>query len=246
MENITVSELVNAAGGGLLSGEGSTPVLDISTDSRLVKEGDLYVPILGERVDGHRFISQAAAAGAACSFTSEGAVMVPDARFAQIGVEDTLAALQAVGAFCRMRLSASFVGVTGSVGKTSTRTMISTALSAGLDVCETEGNANSQVGVPITLSRIRPDCEAAVIELGMSFPGEMHRIAQIAGLDAAVITNIGVSHIEQLGSREAILAEKLHVTDGLREGGTLILNGDDPYLCPSCRENQKAAEILKP
>lgn len=258
MEHMTAGEIAKAVGGLLLAGDPEQAVTDICTDSRQCKLGDLYVPILGERVDGHRFIGGAIARGAVCVFTSEHTGADPDGtgdkeeipdgagdkeeasagagdktgipRTAWIQVEDTRAALQKLGGYCRERLRIPFVGVTGSVGKTSTRAMIATALSAGRRTFQTAGNANSQVGVPITLSRVTEDYEAAVIELGMSEPGEMTRIASIAGLDVAVMTNIGISHIQQLGSQANILREKLHITDGLREGGYLILNGDDPYL----------------
>ena len=244
MERMTAGQIAEAVGGRLLCGEGDIPVTDICTDSRLIKAGDLYVPVRGGRVDGHRFMAGAFAAGAAASFTSEHdtAEELEDVRKetgrtkdrhpAVIRVEDTISALQKLGKYCRNRLGIPFVGVTGSVGKTSTRAMIATALSSGLHTFQTAGNANSQVGVPITLSRIGEEYEAAVIELGMSQPGEMTRIASIAGLHVAVITNIGISHIEQLGSQVNILREKLHIMDGMREDGVLILNGDDPLLKP--------------
>lgn len=236
MEQMTAIEIVRAVGGGLIKGNPDIPVTDIATDSRQCKKGDLYVPIIGERVDGHRFITGAITLGASAVFTSEHTAEEaekeadPTADTAWIAVEDTKAALQRLGRYCRDRLDIPFVGVTGSVGKTSTRAMIATALSAGKKTFQTAGNANSQVGVPITLSRVSTDFEAAVIELGMSEPGEMTRIASIAGLDIAVMTNIGISHIEQLGSQANILREKLHITDGLKENGCLIFNGDDPYL----------------
>ena len=257
MEQITAEQIAQAVGGRILSGDGKTPVFDICTDSRKAKPGDLYVPVLGARVDGHAFIGSAIEKGAAAVFTSHpvsdtggGQPVSADGsgsgQAVLIQVEDTLSALQALGGFCRRRLSIPFVGVTGSVGKTSTRAMIAVALSAGFHTFQTEGNANSQVGVPITLSRIGLEYEAAVIELGMSEPGEMTRIASVSGLNVAVITNIGLSHIEQLGSQEGILREKLHITDGLKKGGALLLNGDDALLYPGalaelkdCREKYR-------
>ena len=237
MEHSTAAWVAQATGGRILCGEETAAVTDISTDSRKVKAGDLYVPVLGAQADGHRFIGAAFEQGAAASLTSEHdtreeALAAGAAGRVLIRVDDTKEALQRLGAACRRRLSIPFVGVTGSVGKTSTRAMIATALSAGLRTFQTAGNANSQVGVPVTLSRVREADEAAVIELGVSDPGEMTRIASIAGLNVAVITNIGVSHIEQLGSREGILREKLHITDGLAADGVLLLNGDDELLCP--------------
>ncbi len=256
MQHMTAGKIAEAVGGRILWGDPETPVIDICTDSRLAKEGELYVPILGERVDGHRFIEGALKKGAIATFTSQHDTMedLPESvrqtqniedienfvdlsKTVWIRVDDTRGALQTLGKYCRSRLDIPFVGVTGSVGKTSTRTMIATALAAGFHTFQTAGNANSQVGVPITLSRVTDDYEAAVIELGMSEPGEMARIGAIAGLNVAVMTNIGISHIEQLGSQANILREKLHITDGLADDGWLILNGDDAHLCPEYNHN---------
>lgn len=253
MQHMTAAMIAQAVGGRILWGDSETPVIDICTDSRLPKGGELYVPILGERVDGHRFIEGALKNGAVATFTSQhdSVEELPEsvkengelADTVWIRVNDTRGALQALGKFCRSCLNIPFVGVTGSVGKTSTRTMIATALAAGFSTFQTAGNANSQVGVPITLSRITDDYEAAVIELGMSEPGEMARIGAIAGLNVAVMTNIGISHIEQLGSQANILREKLHITDGLAEDGCLILNGDDAYLCPAHNHNGEGDSV---
>lgn len=248
MEQKTAAWIAQAAGGRILCGDEDTAVTGICTDSRKAKEGDLYVPVIGAQVDGHRFIGAAFMAGAAASFTSEGERPQGEAFPAGgvlIGVEDTRAALQRLGyAFRRLR-TIPFVGVTGSVGKTSTRSMIATALSAGLRTFQTGGNANSQVGVPITLSRVGEADEAAVIELGVSDPGEMTRIASITGLQIAVITNIGISHIAQLGSQEGILREKLHITDGLSPDGVLLLNGDDGLLYPQGAEPVKELAVCR-
>ena len=255
MQHMTAGMIAEAVGGRILWGDPQTPVTDICTDSRMPKGGELYVPILGERVDGHRFIEGALKTGAIATFTSQhhSAEDLPEsvkksgelADTVWICVEDTRGALQTLGKYCRSRLDIPFVGVTGSVGKTSTRTMIATALAAGFHTFQTAGNANSQVGVPITLSRITDDYEAAVIELGMSEPGEMARIGAIAGLNVAVMTNIGISHIEQLGSQANILREKLHITDGLAEDGWLVLNGDDAYLCPEHNHNGEGDPVEK-
>lgn len=248
MTGITVKELLEATGGNLLLGQEDQHAGHISLDSRKMEEDDLFVPIVGERVDAHLFLCQAIASGAAAVFTSEhhrwedvkasvrqqcGGNREQEKKAlgaAWIEVPDTKKALQDLGSFCRKRLTLPLVGITGSVGKTTTREMIAAALSAGFLVYKTPGNSNSQVGVPITIAEISQSAEIGVIELGMSEPGEMERISRVARVDCAVITNIGVAHIEQLGSQEHILEEKLHIQDGMPAEGILFLNGDDPLL----------------
>ncbi len=233
MEHVLVSDLVKATGGKLLCGSPEASVARIKLDSRQVEPGDLFVPIIGERVDGHKFIPQVLDLGAAAVLTSEHEEVQSEEKHqaAWIRVSDTKKALQDIGRYLRARLTLPLVGVTGSVGKTTTREMIAAALSAKYRVYKTPGNSNSQVGVPITISEISEKDEIGVIELGMSEPGELTVIAQIAKIDMAVITNIGITHIEQLGSRENIYKEKMTIQDGLREDGVLIVNGDDDMLC---------------
>lgn len=247
MEHIRVKQVMEAANGRLLCGNEEQVLANISLDSRNMSGLDLFVPIVGEKVDAHRFICQAIGNGAAAVFTSahrdinqvETAIADWESRgndgtasrkAAWIAVEDTKAALQSLGKYCRNRLSIPLVGITGSVGKTTTREMIAAALSAGYAVYRTPGNSNSQVGVPITMSSIPSEAGIAVIELGMSEPGEMEKIARVACVDSAVVTNIGIAHIEQLGSQENILREKLHIQDGMNPEGILFVNGDDPLL----------------
>jgi UDP-N-acetylmuramoyl-tripeptide--D-alanyl-D-alanine ligase len=228
MVNMTVKEILSATGGKLLCGNEDTVLEHISIDSRSMKENDLFVPIIGEKQDAHRFIGQAFENGATATLTSEHDAM--DLGQPWIRVEDTKKALQAIGSYYRDCLKLPLVGITGSVGKTTTREMVACALSARYSVYKTPGNHNSQVGVPITLSEISAEDEIGVIELGMSEPGELTVIAKIAKIQMAVITNIGVTHIEQLGSQENIYREKMSIQDGLMEGGILFLNGDDPLL----------------
>ncbi|QAT49530.1 UDP-N-acetylmuramoyl-tripeptide--D-alanyl-D-alanine ligase [Caproiciproducens sp. NJN-50] len=225
---MTVSEIVSACGGRLLCGDPGTEVTSVSTDSRNIAPGALFVPIRGERVNAHEFIPAVLRAGAAAVLTQEHqAARGPGAW---IAAGDTRDALQRIAAEYRKRFSLPVVGITGSVGKTSTKEMVALALSAKMDVMKTSGNNNSQVGVPLTIFRLSETYDAAVVEMGMSEFGEMSRIAQVAAPDYAVMTNIGVSHIQQLGSRQNILAEKLHITDCFHQGSVLFLNGDDAML----------------
>ena len=228
MENVRVKDIVAAVGGRLLCGDPETLVMGAAIDSRAVKAGDIFVPIIGERTDAHRFIKQVLENGAAATFTSEHDE-VSDSH-AWIRVDDTVKALQQLGAWYRTRLDMPFIGITGSVGKTTTREMVAAALSAGKRVYSTKGNSNGQIGLPLTLIGADPSYDIGVLEMGMSMPGEMPVIARIAGASAAIITMIGVSHIENLGSRENICAEKLHITDGFGEDNTAIFNGDEPML----------------
>ena len=231
MENIIVKDIIEATGGKLLCGSLDTVLRNICIDSRALQGDDLFVPFVGEKVDAHRFIPQVFENGAAASLTCEADVALRDDK-ALILIEEPLKALQAIGRWYRKnRLShLKIVGITGSVGKTSTREMVATALSAGMDVFSTKGNFNGQIGVPFTLSQMSSKDKAAVLEMGMSLFGEMERISNIACVDMAVVTNIGISHIENLGSQENIRSEKMHIIDGMPEGGKLILNGDDPLL----------------
>ncbi|MDD3253727.1 MAG: UDP-N-acetylmuramoyl-tripeptide--D-alanyl-D-alanine ligase [Lachnospiraceae bacterium] len=228
MEHITVKDIVQATGGRLLCGDETLPLIHISIDSRTMRGQDLFVPLVGENVDAHRFIEQAFSAGAVATLTSEHEEKTDSHPWILVG--DTKQALQDIGRFYRNRLTLPLVGITGSVGKTTTREMVAAALSGRYQVYKTPGNSNSQVGLPITLTEICADDEIGVLELGMSMPGELTVIAKIAQVDMAVITNVGITHIEQLGSQENIYREKLTIQDGLKDGGVLFLNGDDPML----------------
>ncbi len=225
---MTVSEVAGACGGELLCGDPDTVITSVSTDSRKVGPGTLFVPIKGERTDAHSFIDAVFAAGASASLTQEHSRM--DDSHAWIRVPDTVAALQRVASAYRKRFRIPFVGITGSVGKTTTKEMVALALSAKMNVMKTEGNFNSQIGLPLTMFRLTDEHEAAVIEMGMSNFGEMERLAQIAAPDYAVVTNIGISHIEQLKTQQNIRREKLHITDHFHKGSVLFLNGDDELL----------------
>ncbi len=228
MENVRVRDIVTAVGGRLLCGDPEREIRNISIDSRRMKGDDLFVPIIGAKVDAHRFIPGAFEAGAAAVFTSEDEEK--EDVHPWIRVENTVRALQDLGAWYRGRLSMPVIGITGSVGKTTTREMTAAALSAGRKVTGTGGNSNGQIGVPLAVSEADLSADAAVIEMGMSEPGEMARIAAVARPTIGVVSNIGVSHIENLGSREAICREKMHIADFLGEDGVMILNGEDDLL----------------
>lgn len=228
MLNITVGDIVEAVGGRLLCGDASQQIEHISIDSRASQGNDIFVPIIGAKVDAHRFIEQALSVGCVATLTSEHTEA--EGEKAWIQVEDTIEALHAIGALCRSRITVPAVGVTGSVGKTTTREMIATALSAGKKIFKTSKNYNSSVGLPITLSEMSNDYDMAVLELGMNVPGELGTISRLAQISMAVVTNIGVAHMEFYGSRERLCEEKLTIATGLKPGGLVFLNGDDPLL----------------
>lgn len=227
MENITVRDIVEMTGGILLCGDASTPLTDICINSKEIKEGDLFVPIIGERVDAHRFVESALEKGAA-TLTSEHSEGVVDKPY--IYVNDTIKALQRIGKEIRNRNLMPVVAVTGSVGKTTTREMITKALSSAKKTFHTEKNLNSQIGVPITLSRMSSEDEIAVLELGISEVGQMEVLSDLVKPDMAVVTTIGVAHIEFMKTQETIRREKLRVISSMKEGGILFLNGDDALL----------------
>ena len=249
MKDFCVKDIVRAVGGSLLCGDENVQIDNFATNSGKAEPGLMFAPIVGERVDGHKYIESAFDCGASASLTqNEEAVAGLIDKWRSLGIqpkpivlaEDSVRAMQLTAKEYESRLSLNKVGVTGSVGKTTTKEMIACALSGGLKVFKTAGNANSQIGVPVTIMNIAPDDEAAVIEMGMSEKGEMRRLATLLSLNAAVMTNIGVSHIEQLGSQENILREKWHITDAITEGGCIFLNGDDVLLkerADLCRNN---------
>jgi UDP-N-acetylmuramoyl-tripeptide--D-alanyl-D-alanine ligase len=226
---MTVKEITAACGGKLLCGDSNTIVTSVSTDSRKIDCGTLFVPIKGERTDAHTFIRATFKVGAVATLTEEHDVMDDD-EHAWISVSSTEQALQKIAAAYRRKFKIPFIGITGSVGKTTTKEMVALALSASLNVIKTEGNFNSQIGLPLTMFNITDEHQAAVIEMGMSNFGEMGRLAQIASPDYAVMTNIGISHIQQLKTQQNIMKEKLHITDMFNKNSVLLLNGDDAML----------------
>ena len=232
MNGITIKDIVAVTGGVLLCGDENKEIKEFSIDSRQGNMDSIFVPIIGERVDAHRFIEGALTINGA-TFTMEHDEPIAGCDDKPwIKVKDTVKAMQQVGTYYRRQLNLPVVAVTGSVGKTTTREMIACALSAGKNVFQTLGNQNSQVGVPLTLSHMTKDHEAAVLEIGMSERGQIAILTDMIRPNIAVVTLIGVSHIAQLGSQENICLEKMDIVAGLPEDGLVFLNGDDPFLAP--------------
>ncbi len=227
MKHLPIEYVWIACGGTLHGSAPAGELTDIVTDSRQVTEGCMFAAIRGERVDGHDFIPAAFAAGAACCLVER----VPaDMDGCFIQVADTQRALQQIAGFYRSQFQIPVVGVTGSVGKTTAKEMLASVLEQRYHVLKTAGNFNNDLGVPLTIFRLREEHTAAVVELGVSHPGDMARIAEIARPTMALYTNIGDAHLEFLGSREGILAEKASMNRYLPNSGVVFCNGDDPLL----------------
>lgn len=240
MPNMTLKNIALACGGTYIGPSESEEKLICGAviDSRLVEQDYLFVPIKGERVDGHTFIPQVFEKGACCVL-SEMDLENPAGPY--IKVESTEAALKKIAAFYRRSLSIKVVGITGSVGKTSTKEMIASVVSQKYRVHKTAGNFNNEIGLPLTIFGIRAEHEVAILEMGISDFNEMHRLGEMANPDICVITNIGLCHLENLGTRDGILQAKTEVFEHMREGGVAILNGDDDKLSTKMIVNGKPA-----
>ncbi len=215
--------------GGFLVGDGGVEFDSICTDSREAGPGVLFVAIRGERTDGYDYIPQAAKAGCRCVIAERTDSSMPGGITALI-VPDSQRALLDIAHGYRGRVNCLRVGITGSVGKTTTKEYISAVLAERFVTHKTAGNYNSLIGMPLTLIETPADTEVSVLEMAMSAPGEIEQMSLLAKPDMAVITNIGTSHLEMLGSRENILKAKFEILAGLKESGTLILNGDEPLM----------------
>jgi len=228
--NLNVQDIVKAVDGICLSSQNLEmgSVHSVHTDSRQIAEGGLYIPLRGDTFDGHTFISTVFDKGAIATLTEEQTTR--DDRLYTIYVKDTKVALLRLANYYRKLFQIPIIGVTGSVGKTSTKEIIASILSAKFNVHKTEGNFNNEIGLPLTLLKIQKEHEVAVIEMGMNHFGEIHTLSLTASPQIAVITNIGTSHIEHLGSREGILKAKLEILDGLDKNGLLIMSGDNDLL----------------
>ena len=230
MQAMTVHEIAAAVNGRWLNPrESGVTVSSVSTDSRNIPEGCLFIPLVGERFDGHRFIEPSLASGAAgCLCVTPPADLREDKFYIQ--VEDTRLALRALASACRERFDIPFVQITGSVGKTTTKEMVAAVLKEKFNILKTPGNFNNDIGTPLTLFGLEPEHQAAVIETGMNHFGEIAYLGALVRPDVAVISNIGDAHIEFLGSREGILKAKCEIFEHLKPEGLVVLNGDDPLL----------------
>lgn len=230
MKGLTLKEIARVCG-GVLHNCGkeleNREVSAVTTDSRKVEKDALFVAIPGARVDGHSFIPQVMENGALAALTER---ELPELDTPYIQTASSLQAVKDLAEFYLQQLQIPVVGITGSVGKTSTKEMIASILSQRYRTLKTEGNFNNELGLPLTVFRLRGDDEIAVLEMGISDFGEMHRLAKIARPDTAVLTNIGWCHLENLKDRDGILRAKTEIFDYLQDNGHIVLNGDDDKL----------------
>src|SRR5882762_10063786 len=243
MNPLTVSQIAQFAGASLSSDDGTVVINKVSTDSRTIKPGELFVALRGQNFEGHDFIEASAKAGATGALVDlNWAGNVPN-NFALLRASDTLQAYQTLAASYRRSLALQVLAITGSNGKTSTKDFAASVLARRFRVTKTEGNFNNHVGLPRTILEASSGDEVAVWEIGMNHPGEIVALAKIASPDAAIITNIGLAHIEFMGSREAIAAEKGALAEAVGADGTVILNADDPFS-QGLAERTRAKVIL--
>lgn len=233
IKKFTAEETAKVVGGRLEIYGGGAPgeITNIVYDSRDVSAGSLFCAIRGERADGHNYIAKAVEAGAVAVLAEE----VPEAAkscgdFAAIITPNPVEALGVLSGYYRSFSRAKVIAVTGSVGKTTTKDFIASVAKTAFRTMKTEGNHNNEIGLPMTLFSLTPECEVAVLEMGMSNLGEISFMTRLARPDVAVITNIGASHLESLGSRENICRAKLEIAEGMTSDGILLMNGDEPLL----------------
>lgn len=236
MKHMTLAEIAKACrgtchGDGLLAAQ---EVSSVTIDSRKVQKGSLFIAIKGARVDGHDLIPQTVEAGALCALSEKD---LGETAFPYIRVDSCRQALKDLAEHYRRSLDVKVVGISGSVGKTSTKEMIASVLSQKYCVLKTEGNFNNEVGLPLTVFNLREEHEVAVLEMGISDFGEMTRLARIARPDLCVITNIGCAHLEQLKDRDGILKAKTEMLAFMNPEGHIVFNGDDDKLSTFLPEN---------
>lgn len=225
---VFVSEILQITGGRLICGKPEGTVTSVVTDSRKADEGALFVAIPGENADGHAFVNKAFELGAVCALVEKEANY--DLQKPVVLVPNTVKAMGALAHTVMKRISVPTVGITGSVGKTTTRDMTHAVLSAKYNTLKNDNNFNNEIGVPLTVFKADDKIRAAVIEMGMDNFGEIDALSAIVEPDAAIITNIGLSHIERLGTQENIYKAKSEIFDHTKKNGVVILNGDDEIL----------------
>lgn len=229
MKALTLETIASYSGGRLVHGDPAATCTSVNTDSRKIQPGELFVALVGEKFDAHDFVPQVAQAGAAAVIVSRLPENVEALGCSVIEVPDTLLALQQLARAYRELLNPLVIGITGSNGKTSTKDLVAAVLRKKYQVCATLGNFNNHIGLPLTILRMEEGDTCAVLEMGMNHHGEIAVLAGIARPDAAIITNIGVAHIEYMGSREGIAQEKGTLAEAVPHSGVVVLNANDDF-----------------
>lgn len=226
MESIKINEIIGCTNGDPKNITGNFDIKGVSTDSRNIKSGELFIALEGKNFDGHNYIEEVFKKGASAAVVSK----EMGSNYPIIVVRDTLEGLKKIAAYYKQKFSIPVIAVTGSTGKTSTKEMIASVLCEKFNVHKTQQNFNNEIGLPHTLFNLNKSHEISVLEMGMNNPGEIQRLVEIARPDIGVITNIGTAHIENLGSRENILNAKMEITTYFNDKSLLFINSDDEYL----------------
>ena len=227
----TLAEIVEATGGKVVRGKGEQQSCEgVATDTRALQPGELFVALAGESFDAHHFLADAIQAGAAALVVQREDAVLEDVSLPVVLVADTRKALQDLARFHRLRFAIPVIAVTGSNGKTSTKDMVAAALGARFNVLKTKGNFNNEIGLPLTLLSLEPSHEAAVVEMGMRGLGQIAELADIARPTQGIVTNVGETHLELLGSVANIAKAKAELVQALPSEGIAVLNQDDALV----------------
>ena len=229
MYKFTIKELLLATNGKLLKGSINDEIDDISIDSRVIKQTSLYIPIIGETHDGHKFLDNAYESGCR-TFLIDKKHKYNKNDINLIEVKDTTKAFGYISKYYKEKFSIKTIGITGSVGKTSTRDMVYSVVKEKYNTFKNEGNFNNEIGIPKTLLNLNNDYEYQVLEMGMSYKNEIKHLANLTNPDIAIISNIGMSHIEHFKNQKGIFDAKMEITNNFNKNSILIVNGDDEYL----------------
>ncbi|CAM3575260.1 UDP-N-acetylmuramoyl-tripeptide--D-alanyl-D-alanine ligase [Marinicrinis lubricantis] len=243
MINRTLQQISNMAGGQLIFGTPESAIRGVSTDSRSIARDSLFIPLIGEKFNGHQYAEEAIQKGAAAVLWQADQGQPPEGVPA-IQVENTLTALQQLASAYRNELAVRVIGITGSNGKTTTKDMVASILGTTYKVHKTEGNFNNHIGLPLTLLSMEEDTEMAVLEMGMSGRHEIELLSQLSRPEAVIITNIGEAHLMQLGSRLEIAKAKMEILSGIQEDGFFVYPGDEPLIEQLFPEMKLSDEVL--
>ena len=234
MKKLTVQQIAAAVGGKLTQGNSGVTIKNVCTDTRRLKPGDLFVALAGERFDGHNYVKQAAEAGAAALMLAKSTPDLPP-DIPVVMVPHTLTAMQKLAKYNRSRFDIPVIGITGSNGKTTTKDLVAAVMSSRFSVLKTKGNFNNEIGLPLTLLELDDRYNAVVVEMGMRGRGQIDALCLIAGINAAVITNIGEAHLELLGSVENIAQAKGEILEHVSADGFAVIPAAEPALAQAHR-----------